>query len=72
MMLKWNWRKSRIIFPRENEHLVYLFIWANHIMGTNTPKPPKLEIWTDYKSIHDLASLQFWMRYVTWYGAYAP
>ena len=25
-MLKWNWRKSRIIFQRENEHLVYLFI----------------------------------------------
>ena len=22
-MVKWNWRKSRIIFPRENEHLVY-------------------------------------------------
>ena len=22
MMLKWNWRKSRIILPRENEHLV--------------------------------------------------
>ena len=21
-MLKWNWRKSRIIFPRKNEHLV--------------------------------------------------
>ena len=21
-MVKWNWRKSRIIFPRENEHLV--------------------------------------------------
>ena len=22
MMVKWNWRKSRIIFPQENEHLV--------------------------------------------------
>ena len=22
--MKWNWRKSRIIFPRENEHLVFL------------------------------------------------
>ena len=22
-MVKWNWQKSRIIFPRENEHLVY-------------------------------------------------
>ena len=21
-MVKWNWRKSCIIFPRENEHLV--------------------------------------------------
>ena len=21
MMAKWNWRKYRIIFPRENEHL---------------------------------------------------
>ena len=21
-MVKWNWRKSRIIFPQENEHLV--------------------------------------------------
>ena len=27
VMVKWNWRKSRIIFPRENEHLVYLFIF---------------------------------------------
>ena len=26
MMVKWNWRKSRIIFLRENEHLVYLII----------------------------------------------
>ena len=25
--MKWNWRKSRIIFLRENEHLVYLFIY---------------------------------------------
>ena len=24
MMVKWNWRKSGIIFPQENEHLVYL------------------------------------------------
>ena len=23
-MVKWNWRKSRIIFPQEIEHLVYL------------------------------------------------
>ena len=23
MMVKWNWRKSRIIFLQENEHLVY-------------------------------------------------
>ena len=22
-MVKWNWRKSRIVFPRENEHLVH-------------------------------------------------
>ena len=22
MLVKWNWRKSRIIFPRENEYLV--------------------------------------------------
>ena len=22
MMVKWKWRKSRIIFPQENEHLV--------------------------------------------------
>ena len=27
MMVKWNWRKSHTIFPRENEHLVYLFIY---------------------------------------------
>ena len=27
MMVKWYGRKSRIIFPRENEHLVYLFIY---------------------------------------------
>ena len=27
MMVKWNWRKSRIIFSRENQHLVYLFIY---------------------------------------------
>ena len=26
MMVKWNLRKSRIIFPQENEHVVYLFI----------------------------------------------
>ena len=32
----------------------------------------KLEIWRDYNSIHELASLQFWRRYVTWFGAYAP
>ena len=24
MMVKWNWRKSRIISPRENEHLVVI------------------------------------------------
>ena len=27
MMVKWNWRKSCIIFPWENEHLVYLYIY---------------------------------------------
>ena len=26
-MVKWNWRKSRIILPGENEHLVYLYIF---------------------------------------------
>ena len=26
MMMKWNWRKSRIIFLRENEHLVIIII----------------------------------------------
>ena len=26
-MVKWNWRKSRIIFPRENEHLVLAQFW---------------------------------------------
>ena len=25
-MVKWNWRKSRIIFPRENEHLVLFLV----------------------------------------------
>ena len=43
-MVKWNWRKSRIIFRRKNEHLVYLFIYsAKRIMVTNTQKLPKLE-----------------------------
>ena len=42
MMVKRNWRKSRIIFLRENEHLVYLCIYsANHIMVTSTPKTTK-------------------------------
>ena len=27
MTMKWNWWKSRIIFFRENEHLVYVFIY---------------------------------------------
>ena len=27
MMVKWNWRKSRIIFPRENEQLVCVWIY---------------------------------------------
>ena len=27
-MVKWNWRKSRIIFPRENEHLVILALFT--------------------------------------------
>ena len=26
MMVKWNWRKSRIIFPRENERLVAILL----------------------------------------------
>ena len=26
-MVKWNWWKSRIIFPRENEHLVFYFLF---------------------------------------------
>ena len=43
-MEKWMWQKSCIIFPPENEHLVYLFIYsANRITVTNIPKPPKLE-----------------------------
>ena len=49
MMVKRNLRKSRIIFPRKNEHLVffiYLFIYLSKLhYGTKTPKPPKLETW---------------------------
>ena len=33
-MVKWNWRKSRIIFPRQNEHLV-----CNCILFTKLPRP---------------------------------
>ena len=32
-MVKWNWRKSGIIFPRENEHLVlstYFFVFQKN------------------------------------------
>ena len=46
MMVKLNWRKSHIIFPRENEFLVYLFIYflgKSHFGDKYTPKPQKLE-----------------------------
>ena len=76
--MKWNWRKSRIIFLRENEHLFYLFIYLfikQIILWEQKPRKHqscKIEVWTDDKSIHALASLQFWRHYVTWSGAYTP
>ena len=33
MMVKWNWRKSRIIFLRENKHLVFIvFVTIKTVM----------------------------------------
>ena len=40
MMLEWNWRKSRNIFPRENEHLVVTTFYSPGCLGQETAKEP--------------------------------
>ena len=34
MMVKWNWRKSRIIFFRENEHLAVFCFFKERFLVT--------------------------------------
>ena len=38
MMVKWNWRKSRIIFPRENEHLVVITFCSPSCLGHSSQR----------------------------------
>ena len=37
-MVKWNWRKFCIIFPRENEHLVEFVIFEIAVNAANVGK----------------------------------
>ena len=73
MMVKWYWRKSRIIFPREIKHLVYLFSKSHYgDKNSETTKAEKLKFGQMKNLNKEVAYPQILWRYVTWFGAYAP
>ena len=65
---------KKLIMTISAHFFLYLFItqitlWEQKLRNHQSQK---LEIWTDDTPTHELASLQFWRRYVMWFGADAP
>ena len=46
-MVKWNWQKSRIIFLRENQHLVFIYLFK------------KITLWEQKLRNHQSYKLKF-------------